>query len=313
MNGYKVVLAVSLLVSGCASARRADVTSPAVQPSARLPSVEAAGTQGASAPIRNVPTRPFEARSARSGPGTVEQSSAALSESLAFLSVDPSAENHVRVGDAYRAAGILDQAFAQYSAASKLDPESGAAWDGMARIWRDWGFPNLALADASRAVFFGPGSAAARNTLGTVLLAMGRGPDARAQFQRALALDPAAAYALNNLCYAWFSEGDGVVGAEACRQALALAPDMAPARNNLALVYAALGDLEGTEREFSAAGTPAATAYNLGIVYMAQGRFRDASAAFDRAASLQPGLSQAAARARQARKLADASPGAEER
>jgi Tfp pilus assembly protein PilF len=63
---------------------------------------------------------------------------------------------------------------------------------------------------------------------------------------------------------------------------------------------------------FSAAGSPAAAAYNLGIVCMAQGRFRSAAAAFTRAASLQPGLSLAVARARQARRLADANPGTED-
>jgi cytochrome c-type biogenesis protein CcmH/NrfG len=50
----------------------------------------------------------------------------------------------------------------------------------------------------------------------------------------------------------------------------------------------------------------------MGIVYMAQGRFRDAAAAFSRAASLRPGLSLAVARARQARRLADLNPGSED-
>lgn len=218
----------------------------------------------------------------------------------------------MRVGDAYRAAGILDRAFNQYSLASKLEPRNAAAWDRMARIWRDWGFPDLALGSASRAVFFARGSAAAHNTLGTILEALDRPREARAEFERALALDPQAAYALNNVCYSWITDGNGAVAGEACRRALAIAPDLAPARNNLALAYAVQGDLQGAEREFAVSSSPAAQAYNLGILHMAQRRFGAAAAAFSRAASLQPGLPLVAERARQARRLANANLDAED-
>jgi tetratricopeptide (TPR) repeat protein len=311
MNRYRVVLAVTLLVSGCASARPAEVASPSGQPPAWPAPVPAAGADDMSSYVSRQWARPLEPRPARPGPGTVERSSAALEESLAWLSVDPTAENHMSVGDAYRAAGISDQAFEQYSQASKLEPRNAAAWDGMARIWRDWGYPDRAMGSASRAVFFAPHSAAAHNTLGTILEALDRHRQARAEFERALALDPRAAYALNNVCYSLIAEGDGAAAGEACRRALALAPDLAPARNNLALAYALQGDLPGAEREFAAAGSPAALAYNLGVLHMAQRRFGAAAAAFGRAASLEPGMPLAAERARQARHLADAHPDGE--
>ena len=167
------------------------------------------------------------------------------------------------------------------------------------------------MGPASRAVFFARDSAAAHNTLGTILEALDRHRQARAEFERALALDPRAAYALNNVCYSWIAEGDAAAAGEACRRALAIEPGLAPARNNLALAYAVQGDLLGAQREFAAAGNPAAVAYNLGVLHMAQGRFGAAAAAFGRAASLEPGLPFVAERAAQARRLADAHPDGE--
>jgi tetratricopeptide (TPR) repeat protein len=311
MNRYGVVLAVALLVSGCASARPAEVAPPSTQPASRSTPATTTVTQDVLSPVANDRARPLEPRPANTSPATVERSSAALSEALAWVSVDPTAANRMAVGDAYRSAGILDQAFEQYSQASRLEPRNAAAWDGMARIWRDWGFPDRALGAATRAVSFAPHSAAAHNTFGTIFEALDRHREARAEFVRALALDPEAAYALNNTCYSWIAEGNGTAAAEACRRALAIEPTLAPARNNLALAYAVQGDLQAAEREFAVARSPAALAYNLGVLHMAQRHYGAAAAAFSRAASLEPGMPMAAERARQARQLALAHPDGE--
>jgi tetratricopeptide (TPR) repeat protein len=106
---------------------------------------------------------------------------------------------HVRVAQAYRDAGVLDQALEHFDAALKQNLRLAAAYDGRARIWRDWGLPALGMGDASRAVFHAPRSASARNTLGTLLDATGDCDGARAAYGRALTLDPTAAYARTNL------------------------------------------------------------------------------------------------------------------
>jgi tetratricopeptide (TPR) repeat protein len=311
MNRFRFVLAVTLLASGCASARPADVAPPSTQPASRPTSVPAGGTKDVSSYVPTVWARPLEPRPASASPATVEGSTPALSEALAWLSVDPTAENRVAVGDAYRSAGIFDQAFEQYSQASKLEPRNAPAWDGIARIWRDWGYPDRAMGSASRAVSFAPHSPAAHNTLGTIFEALDRHREARAEFERAVALDPGAAYALNNVCHSWVAEGNGAAAAEACRRALAIDPNLAPARNNLALAYAVQGDLRAAEREFAVARSPAALAYNLGVLHMAQRHYGAAAAAFSRAASLEPGMPLAAERARQAHQLALAHPDGE--
>jgi superkiller protein 3 len=278
-----------------------------VDPAAQ-PAPDAAGSDRA-APSLSSYIQELRARSAHavprgSGTDTPERRDPALAQALAEVQVFPTLENNRRAAEAYFAAGILDQAYRYFEQAAKIDPKDPGAADGIARIWRDWKFPHLALPHAHRAVSWAPASPVPHNTLGTILWALGRGKEARAEFERALELDATAAYALNNLCYSWLMEADTDAAAGACRAALAVAPEFTAARNNLALAHAQVDDTSGAEAQFAAAGSPAAAQYNIGIVHLARRRFQAAAAAFDRAAALQPGFAMAEVRALRARRLA---------
>jgi Flp pilus assembly protein TadD len=165
---------------------------------------------------------------------TVETSDPALSAALLMLSSTATPEAHLIVAERYRELGILDMAHDHFLTAAQLDRADAAAYEGLARIWRDWGFPQLGVADASRAVYYAPSSASAHNTLGTVLAALGHRGEARRQYGRAVQLDPRAAYALNNLCYLSFREGDASHALAECRAALAIDPALTAARETLA-------------------------------------------------------------------------------
>jgi tetratricopeptide (TPR) repeat protein len=130
---------------------------------------------------------------------TIESTPGELRQALASLRAVATPAGHLRVGLAYQRAGVLDQAFEHFDAALKQNSRLAAAYDGRARIWRDWGLPGLGIGDATRAVFFAPHSASARNTLGTLLAGMADCEGARSAYARALALDPAASYARSNL------------------------------------------------------------------------------------------------------------------
>ena len=174
----------------------------------------------------------------------------------------------------------------------------------MARIWRDWGFPNRALPEAQRAVADAPRSAAVANTLGTVFQALGKFDDAKRWYWRAVALDAGAWYALNNLCYAEIITRQPYAIA-ICERAVAAAPNSAIASNNMALAHAASGDLDGARTWFKRAN-PVTADYNYGIVMMSERKYRDAQEAFRSALLADPDSTLAAARARQARLAADA-------
>ncbi len=145
--------------------------------------------------------RPADSRPvAKAMGGTVESLDPMLSSALLRLAALETPEHHRAVADEYRRLHILDAAFDHLSAATRLDPRDAAAYDARARIWRDWGFPQLGMADSARAVFYAPQSAAAHNTRGTLLAAAGFTAEARVEFARALAIDPNATFARTNLC-----------------------------------------------------------------------------------------------------------------
>jgi tetratricopeptide (TPR) repeat protein len=131
---------------------------------------------------------------------TVEAQDPALAAALLRVALIPTPAHHRAVADEYRRLQILDAAFDHLSAATRLNPRDAAAYDARARIWRDWGFPEMGMADSARAVYYAPRSAAAHNTRGTLLAAAGFKEDALREFEAALALDPGASFARVNKC-----------------------------------------------------------------------------------------------------------------
>jgi tetratricopeptide (TPR) repeat protein len=131
---------------------------------------------------------------------SLEATDPALTDALRTLGTVPTAASHLAVANEYRRLGVLDRAYDHYDAARAIDRRSAAAYDGLARVWRDVNRPDRALPEASRAVYFAPGSPEIQNTLGTILLTLGRTDEARKAFAKALALDP-------SIDYAWFNTG----------------------------------------------------------------------------------------------------------
>jgi Tfp pilus assembly protein PilF len=202
----------------------------------------------------------------------IEAADPDLAAALLKLSSSATAENYRRVAEGYVRLGILDKAHEYLTEALALDPDDAASWDGRARIWRDWGWPNLALPDATRAVHFAPSSSAARNTLGTVLQTLGRHREAREQYEKALQLNAKAPEVLNNLCFSLQVQEPGSEGVKACYRA-----------------YAAGGDLDGAEQTFAAVGQRGRAQYNVGIFHLARRQYDSAMKAFDVAHELRLG------------------------
>jgi tetratricopeptide (TPR) repeat protein len=130
---------------------------------------------------------------------TAESTHPELRNALASLQREVSAAAHLRVAHAYVGARVYDLALDHFDQALQIDSRLAGAYDGRARVWRDWHFLGPALADATHAVYFAPRSPEARNTMGTVLAALHDRTAAAAAFRCALALDPDASYAQANL------------------------------------------------------------------------------------------------------------------
>jgi Flp pilus assembly protein TadD len=309
MRAALLILIAAGLAVGCAtvgSPPRAELPATAVASAAEDVRVGDAGLSAYIVRVREL-SRRFRPRAAAAGE-LAEHWSQDLADAIARFEAEPTVRHEVGLAQAYVRAGILDHAYEHFAHAARADPREAAAWDGLARVWRDWGFPHLGLGDAYRAASAAPESPIVRNTLGTILQFLGNGSAARVQFNLAVTLDGQAAYAQNNLCYSWVMEANVEAAAAACGLALAIEPGLVPARNNLALARAIQGDVSGAAELFAQSGDEASAEYNLGIVYLSQRRYPSAAAAFDRAALLRPSLVAAGARARQARQHAMTAP-----
>jgi tetratricopeptide (TPR) repeat protein len=237
-------------------------------------------------------------------PPMLEARDPLLKDALDAFAASPTAGNAVTLASVYHRYALFDRAYSYYSRALRLDPKSADAYEGLARVWRDWRLPHLGLGDAVRATYYAPTSASAQNTLGTILLALGRRKEARSAFVAALKRDDKAAYAMNNLCYLSFLDRDVPRAIGWCQQAIRIDPALAAAHNNLGLTYASLGFTDFADEEFTRAGGSAAAAYNMGIVYLARRQYAQAADQFDRVVGADPAVADAAARAREARRLA---------
>jgi tetratricopeptide (TPR) repeat protein len=294
-----VCLGIICITAGCA-ARGAR---PGMKSAASSLQTQKAGpTDGLEEFMSKVRARSLTARPLTRRELTVEATDVALTAALITVKARPSAANHRKVAAQYLRHGIKDVAHEHFTAALKLDSRDAASWDGLARIWRDWGFPNLALPDATRAVYYAPDSPVVHNTLGTILQVLGRRAEARAQYEKALAVDATAAYALTNLCYGWALEGEAEKAANACGQALRLQPDMEAARNNLAVAYEVSGDSTAALDVLAESADAARTQYNAGILHLAARRYPEALKAFDKALALRPPFAAAELMARQTRR-----------
>jgi Flp pilus assembly protein TadD len=295
---------MSCLAIGCGARRPFNVTPD------RAPAAGAAGTAVSRPPADSLETfmakvrqLSVDARPERPAATTIEGADPRLAAALATAVMVPAPETYRAVADEYRRLRIADKAHQYLGKALALDPRDAATHDAIARVWRDSGFPQLALGDAYRALHFAPASPILHNTLGTIFQALGRRQLARARYERALQLDPAAAYALSNLCYGWVLEGRAERAIAACQHALRLSPSVTAARNNLGLAYAVAGDMQAARDAFRASGDAAATLYNVGIIHLARRDYGAALKAFEAAQVARPGMPLALARARQAQML----------
>ena len=275
-----VLAMATLLNAACATAPKASVDTRGAARPALDASASTAPADGLATTIGKVRHLSANARPAVTGGRTIENSDPRLAAALLALATVPGGESHRLVAGEYERLGIIDTAYQHFRRALHFNPRDAAAHAGLARCWRNWGFPELALGDAQRAVYYAPISPEAQNTLGTILHAAGNRQAGRAAYLKAIELDANAAYALNNMCYVEFLEGRPESAARYCERALASDPTLSAARRNLALVHASSGRVDLAWSELQRADAPGPASYNLGIINLARREQAEALAAF---------------------------------
>src|SRR5688572_5697020 len=102
------------------------------------------------------------------------------------------------------------------------------------------------------------------------------------------------------MCYLSLLTGKADRGLSECHIALRLGPTDPAIRNNIALSYAAAGRSQEALAELLTNGSPADAAYNIGMLYLALGKYQLAEESFRTATDIRPNFSAAQTRRRQA-------------
>ena len=106
------------------------------------------------------------------------------------IALNPAAEYHNNIGEAYRALARLNEAGASFQQALALNPVFAEAMNNLGAVLQTQGKLEGAVAQYRRALEIKPGYAQAHSNLGNALRAQGKLDEAVAQYRQALALTP---------------------------------------------------------------------------------------------------------------------------
>lgn len=160
---------------------------------------------------------------------------------------------YLRLADALRSAGRVDQALLMYAEALRREPKSLAVLQSMAVCLMSARQPSRAAEILKQGLESAPGDATTWHLLGTAYVEVGRTSDAIAAFQKAIELDPELPEGYNSLGGLWFEAGDVAKAEPSLRDAIRLEPNYAEAHNNLANVLSSAGRFEEARYHFEAA------------------------------------------------------------
>ena len=133
---------------------------------------------------------------------------------------------------------------------ARLNRRHAASHEGLARVWRDWGFPLLGLGDAYRAILFAPAFAVGREHARDGAACDGPAQEARAAYRLALLLRSRRRIRLQQPVLSLVRRRDAPQAHRGMPVALRARSGAPAAHNNLALTYAAIGHLDLARQEF---------------------------------------------------------------
>jgi tetratricopeptide (TPR) repeat protein len=164
-NSASLLAVVACLAGACASHRSPTLAERFVHqgtPALELPAdlgkgaVPPADASATAAPSAVPPALPPAEREPAPVLPVAESDDQTLAEALAALKAVPKALTQRRVAERYLSLHIYDKAVDHFTAALKLDNKDAAAAERLARAWRDWGSPEMALSQAYRALALAP-------------------------------------------------------------------------------------------------------------------------------------------------------------
>jgi Flp pilus assembly protein TadD len=229
------------------------------------------------------------------------------------LEMDPTRQRvRYKIGTLYLERGLKDEAKKEFQEILKADPENGAACEGMGRVYFQSGEYGEAEKNFHRAIQINPSLWQAFNHLGVLYDRQGNYDEAITQYQKAIALQPNLGFLYNNLGVSLLLKGEHEKAVAAFTEAVKLKTSNPKIYNNLALGLSKLDRYPEALEAFKKGSDEATAHYNLGCLYMARGKTKEAIQAFEKAIEMKPGFyvqaHQKMKRAREALSLQDTAP-----
>jgi tetratricopeptide (TPR) repeat protein len=215
---------------------------------------------------------------------------------------------HYAVGRLYSHQKRNDQALAAFAKAVKASPNFPAPHLEMGQILGAQGDDKRALDEFALAQKYDPKRPFGYLNAGMLQQQRKHWREAEAAYLSALKVSPDSAIAYNNL--AWMAAEQKTNLSQAltwAQKAVSLGPNVPEFQGTLAWVYRAQGDLAKAEQALRAAAAlkpqRAAVVYNLGRVYLEQGKKTQAAAEIKRALAIDPNFVDAGDARRQLKEL----------
>lgn len=196
----------------------------------------------------------------------------------------------------------IDAAIKEFEHALKVSPNYAPAYAGLGEAYwhgykddrgKDW--LDKAKASCEKSLTADPKLAEGHVCLGNIENDTGHYREAVTQFQQALTRESDNVDAMNGLAEAYDKMGDAAAAEDTYKKAIAARPQYWAAYNWAGTFYAGRDRYSEAEAMFRKASELAPgnhrTLYNLGAIYLLEGRYQDAIDALQRSISLQPWMS----------------------
>jgi tetratricopeptide (TPR) repeat protein len=219
----------------------------------------------------------------------VEEHDPTLASLIEKEKSDPTnAENHFQIASIYHRYRIFDVAYSEYQKAIERDAGNPVFYEGLGRLWRDSGAPQLGISVLEKALQLKSDLVEAWNSLGTIYDEVGNFAQAQHCYLKALESDPSLDFVHNNLCFSYLQIGEVEKAIYHGEKAVELNPGFAAAHNNLGFAYGMADDLTRALHQFSLAGDAAEAQNNLGVLLLKRQKNHEAMEHFRLAVKLKP-------------------------
>jgi tetratricopeptide (TPR) repeat protein len=249
-------------------------------------------------------SKAVNAKTSITNPDVLEQKHPVVASLLEKIQHDPNnPQNHYELASVYHRLQIFDKALLEYEKAIEAASENPEYYEGVGRLWRDWGTPTSGINYLQKALDLRSSYPEAWNTLGTIYDQLRNFSQAQRCYLNALVLNSELDFVYSNLSFSYLQTGEVQEAIYYGERAVQLNPNLIQARNNLGAAYGMADDFVRAIEQFKLIGDEAEAHNNLGVLLLKKQRNVEAMEEFKLAVRQKPFYRVAAQNYRTARSL----------